>query len=196
MLVHNYDRQMELQQNQLTYIRQAQTALRRAAPLMSELLNRVGPNVPNYEYLYEPRQLLSHMQQRMIDQESIVTDAFLLPPTPFIPDDDYGYLRRPEPHIPAPMLRRSLYPRSRSAQPTTCHGDQPWHHVEAQDFTVFQAWRTAARTFIRTDEALRNFRLRPLIAICISAVSKRRPLARDSLCTPMAGAKPSTPRTN
>ncbi len=35
MLVHNYDRQMELQQNQLTYIRQAQTALRRAAPVIS-----------------------------------------------------------------------------------------------------------------------------------------------------------------
>ena len=151
---------MELQQNQLTYIRQAQTALRRAAPLMSELLNRVGTNVRNYEYLYEPPQLLSHMQQRMIDQARIVTDAFLLPPTPFIPDDVCGFLRRPEPHIPAPMLRRSLYPRSRSAparmqtKPPPRLGDQPWHHVEAQDFTVFQAWRTAARIFIQTDEAL------------------------------------------
>ena len=97
-LVHNYDRQMELQQNQLTYVRQAQTALRRAAPL-SELLNRVGPTVPNYEYLYETRQLLTHMQQRVTEQERVIIDAFLPLPTPFVPDDDYGFLRRPEPHL-------------------------------------------------------------------------------------------------
>ncbi len=161
MLVHNYDRQMELQQNQLTYIRQAQTALRRAAPVISELLDRVGPNVPNYEFLYEPRELLSQMQQRLTDQETFGNEAFQPPPSPFIPNDDYGFLRRPESHIPAPMLRRSLCPRSRSAPAklqrsttTTYLGDQPWPHVDPQDYTVFQAWRSAARTFMQTDEAL------------------------------------------
>ena len=160
MLVHNYDRQMELQQNQLTYIRQAQTALRRAAPVISELLDRVGPNVPNYEFLYEPRELLTQMQQRLTDQETFVNEGIQPPPSPFIPNDDYGFLRRPEPHIPAPMLRRSLCPRSRSAPAklqrvtTNYLGDQPWPHVEPQDYTVFQAWRSAARIFMQTDQAL------------------------------------------
>ena len=154
MLVHNYDRRMKLQQNQLTYIRQAQTALRRAAPVISEILDRVGPNVPNFEYLYEPRELLSQMQQRMNDQETFVTEAFRPPPTPFTPNHDYGFLRRPKPHIPAPMLRRSLYPRSRSAPAKLQRQTQPWPHVDPQDYTVFQAWRSAARTFMQTDEAL------------------------------------------
>ena len=77
-----------------------------------------------------------------------------------IPNDDYGFLHRPESRIPAPILRRSLCPRSRSAPAksqrvtTTYLGDQPWPHVEPQDYTVFQAWRSAARTFMQTDEAL------------------------------------------
>ena len=155
----NYDRQMELQQNQLTYLQQAQNSLRRAAPVISELLDRVGPNVPNYEFLYEPRALLTQMHQRLADQERLVNEG-LQPPPPYMPNDDYGFLRRPESHIPAPMLRRSLRPRSCSApaklQRVTNNylGDQPWPHVDPQDYTVFQAWRTAARVFMQTDQAL------------------------------------------
>ena len=92
-----------------TYLNQVQTSLRRAAPLMAGRLNRVGPNIPNYEYLDEPRQLLAHMQQQITDQERVIADAFLPLPTPFIPNDDYGFLRRPEPHVPAPMLIDAVY---------------------------------------------------------------------------------------
>ena len=160
MLVHNYDRQLELQPNQLTYLQQAQTSLRRAAPVISELLDTVGPNVPNYEFLYEPRELLTQTHQRLADQERIVNEGFQPPPSPYIPHDAYVFLRRPETHIPAPMLRRSLRPRSRSApaklQRVTNNylADQPWPHVDPQDYTVFQAWRTAARVFMQTDQAL------------------------------------------
>ena len=157
MLVHNYDRQSDLQQHQLTYLQQAQGALRRAAPVISELLDTVGPN---YAYLHEPRELLIQMQQRLTDQEMIINAAFQTPPSPFISNDDYGFLRRPEPHIPAPMLRRSLYPRSRSAPAKLQRvnpgylGDQPWPHVDPQDYTVWQAVQSTARIFMQTDQAL------------------------------------------
>ena len=160
MLVHNYDRQSDLQQHQLTYLQQAQGALRRAAPVISELLDTIGPNVPNYAYLHEPRELLTQMQQRLTDQEIIINEAFQTPPSPFISNDDYGFLRRPEPHIPAPMLRRSVYPRSRSAPAklqrvnTGYIGDQPWPHVDPQDYTVWQAVQSTACIFMQTDQAL------------------------------------------
>ena len=158
MLVHNYDRQRELQQQQLTYLRQAQGALRRAVPVISELLDTVGPNIPNYAYLHEPRELLTQMQQRLTDQEKTIHAAFQTPPSPYIPNDDYGFLRRPEPQIPAPMLRRSLYPRSRSAPAklrpvTTCSfGDLPWRHVDPQDYPSRQSLRSTARSSMQTDQ--------------------------------------------
>ena len=158
MLVHNYDRQRELQQQQLTYLRQAQGALHRAAPVISELLDIVGPNIPNYAYLHEPRELLTQMQQRLTDQEKTIQAAFQTPPSPQIPNDDYGFLRRPEPQIPAPMLRRSLYPRSRSApaklRPATMcsFGDQPWRHVDPQDYPSRQSLRPTDHSSMQTDQ--------------------------------------------
>ena len=158
MLVHNYDRQRDLQQQQLTYLRQAQGALRRAAPVILELLDAVGPNIPNYAYLHEPRELLTQMQQRLTEQEQHIQTAFQTPPSPYIPNDDYGFLRRPESQIPAPMLRRSLYPRSRSAPAiltpaTTCSfGDQPWYHVLPQDYTGRHSTGTTARFSMQTGQ--------------------------------------------
>ena len=128
--------------------------------MISELLDSIGPNVPNYDFVHEPRELLTQIHQRLTDQERIVKDGVQPPTSPYIPNDDYGFLRRPESHIPAPMLRRSLQPRSRSApaklQRVTKNylGDQPWPHVDPQDYTMFQAIRTAARVFTQADEAL------------------------------------------
>ena len=158
MLVHNYDRQRELQQQQLTYLAQAQGALRRAAPVITDLLDTVGPNIPNYAYLHEPRELLTQMQQRLTDQAETINSAFRTPPSPYIPNDDYGFLRRPEPQIPAPMLRRSLYPRSRSAPAnlrpiTTCSfGDQPWRHVDPQDYPSRHSLRLTVRSSMQMDQ--------------------------------------------
>ena len=146
MLIHNYDRQRELQQQQqqqqqqMSYLRQTQGAFRRAAPVILELLDAVGPNIPNYAYIHEPRELLTQIQQRLAEQEQHIQAAFRTPPSPFLPNDDYGFLRRPESRLPAPMLRRSLYPRSRSApailksNTTSSFGDQPWYHVLPQDY--------------------------------------------------------------
>ena len=142
MLIHNYDRQRELQQQQqMSYLRQTQGAFRRAAPVILELLDTVGPDIPNYAYINEPRELLTQIQQRLAEQEHYIQAAFRTPPSPFLPNDDYGFLRRPESRVPAPMLRRSLYPRSRSApailksNTTSSFGDQPWYHVLPQDYT-------------------------------------------------------------
>ena len=140
MLIHNYDRQRELQQQQMSYLRQTQGAFRRAAPVILELLDAVGPDIPNYAYINEPRELLTQIQQRLAEQEQYIQAAFRTPPSPFLPNDDYGFLRRPESRVPAPMLRRSLYPRSRSAPAilksniTSSFGDQPWYHVLPQDY--------------------------------------------------------------
>ena len=156
MLVHNYDRQRDLQQQQLSYLRQAQGALRRAAPVILELLDAVGPNIPNYAYLHEPRELLTQMQQRLTDQEQRIQAAFQTPPSPYIPNDDYGFLRRPESRIPAPTLRRSLCPRSRSAPAiltsttTSSFGDQPWYHVPPQDYMDIHSTGTTARFSMQT----------------------------------------------
>ena len=157
MLIHNYDRQRELQTQQLTYLRQAQGALHRAAPVIAELLDMVGPSIPNYAYLHEPRDLLTQMQQRLTDQETMIQAAFQTPPSPFIPNDDYGFLRRTEPQIPAPMLRRSLHPRSRSAPARfrqsnrTAFDSQPWPHVDPQDYPTRRTVRTTDRSYMQFD---------------------------------------------
>ena len=157
MLVHNYDRQRDLQTQQLTYLRQAQGALHGAAPVISELLDMVGPNIPNYAYLHEPRELLTQMQQRLTDQETMIQAAFQTPPSPYIPNDDYGFLRRTEPQIPAPMLRRSLHPRSRSAharlRPSNipAFDNQPWPHVDPQDYPNRRTVRPTDRSYMQLD---------------------------------------------
>ena len=137
MLIHNYDRQRELQQNQLTYLQQAQNTLRRAAPVISELLDSIGPDVPNYEYIHEPRELLTQIHQRLTEQERIVNEGVQPPPSPYIPNDDSR-------SAPAKLQRVTK----------NYLADQPWPHVDPQDYTVFQAWRTAARVFMQADEAL------------------------------------------
>ena len=158
MLVHNYDRQRHLQRQQLTYLRQAQGALHRAAPVISELLDMVGPNIPNYAYLHEPRDLLTQMQQRLTDQETMIQAAFQTPPSPYIPNDDYGFLRRTESQIPAPMLRRSLHPRSRSAPAklrpgnVIAYGDQPWRHVDPLDYPCRRPLRSTDRSSMQMDQ--------------------------------------------
>ena len=155
MLIHNYDRQSELQQQQMSYLRQAQGALRRAAPVILELLDAVGPNIPNYAHLHEPRELLTQIQQRLTEQEQRIQAAFQTPPSPFIPNDDYGFLRRPESRLPAPMLRRSLLPRSRSAPAilksttTSSFGDQPWYHVLPQDYMDTRSAGTMWRLLLK-----------------------------------------------
>ena len=137
MLIHNYDRQRELQQNQLTYLQQAQNTLRRAAPVISELLDSIGLNVPNYEYIHEPRELLTQIHQRLTEEERIVNEGVQPPPSPYIPNDDSR-------SAPAKFQRVTK----------NYLADQPWPHVDPQDYTVFQAWRTAARVFLQADEAL------------------------------------------
>ncbi len=156
MLVHNYDRQMELQQNQLTYIRQAQTALRRAAPVISELLDRVGPNVPNYEFLYEPRELLTQMQQprkllSMKESNHHLHHSSLMMIMVSCVDRNHTFR-----HLcsDAACVHAAAVHLQNCNVTTNYLGDQPWPHVEPQDYTVFQAWRSAARIFMQTDQAL------------------------------------------
>ena len=148
LLVHSYDHRFALKEEQLSCLTRTQTALRRAAPLMAELLDRVGPDHPSYEHLHEPRILLARLQQSLTDQQDIIEKAFSPIPTPFIPNDDYGILRGPQKHVPAPMLRRNLFPRSRSAPPKTARTpeDQRWLHVKAQEYTLLHAFCAAAGT--------------------------------------------------
>lgn len=138
LLVHSYDHRLALKEAQSSCLARAQMALRRAAPLMAELFDRVGPHHPSYEHLHEPRTLLAQLQQSLTDQEDIIERAFPPIPTPFIPNDDYGILRGPETHVPAPMLRRDLFPRSRSAPPKTVRTPESrrWLHVKGQEWTL------------------------------------------------------------
>ena len=128
----------------------------RAAPVILELLDAVGPNIPNYAHLHEPRELLTQIQQRLTEQEQRIQATFQTPPSPFIPNDDYGFLRRPESRLPAPMLRRSLLPRSRSAPAilksttTSSFGDQPWYHVLPQAYMDTRSAGTMDRSSIQT----------------------------------------------
>lgn len=157
MLIHNYDRRHELQQVQLNSIHQVQNIMRRAAPLISEFLDRIPPTIAHFEQTNQPREMLMQIQQDLVDQEQIIRNAYIPTPTPFVPDDDYGFLRRPEQHIPAPMLRKQLFPRSRSAparlyQPHSRTELRPWLHVHQPRWTLRQAFRIAARSIEETAE--------------------------------------------
>ena len=80
--------------------------------------------------------MLTDLRREVDSRITTTKQAFSPIPTPFTPYDACGRMRGLHDNYPAPLLRKFVYPRSRSAPPTVDRKrtPQPWFHVSTRNW--------------------------------------------------------------
>ena len=135
-LIHFWDNREELHRDQFDALATVSEQLRRLSPLVAELVNNTQPDHPFQDLVPQITRIMAEFREeidaRMIDAHFVFQPI----PTPHIPYDACGRMRGPQDGYPAPIPRKHLHPRSRSAPPRIHRKRQlpPWARLETLNY--------------------------------------------------------------
>ena len=135
-MVHYWDSRKVIERDQLRALEACSSELRKMAPLVEELVNIPRPDHPLYYLVPNITAMLTDLRREVDSRITTTKEAFSPIPTPFTPSDARGRMRGLHDNYPAPLLRKFVYPRSRSAPPTVDRKrtPQPWFHVSTRNW--------------------------------------------------------------
>ena len=135
-LVHYWDSRKSIEREQLRALEACSSELRKMAPLVEELVNIPRPDHPLHYLVPNITAMLTDLRREVDSRITTTKQAFSPIPTPFTPYDACGRMRGLHDNYPAPLLRKFVYPRSRSAPPTVDRKrtPQPWFHVSTRNW--------------------------------------------------------------
>ena len=135
-LVHYWDSRKSIERDQLHALEACSSELRKMAPLVEELVNIPRPDHPLYYLVPNITAMLTDLRREVDSRITTTKQDFSPIPTPFTPYDACGRMRGLHDNYPAPLLRKFVYPRSRSAPPTVDRKrtPQPWFHVSTRNW--------------------------------------------------------------
>ena len=135
-LVHYWDSRKSIERDQLHALEACSSELRKMAPLVEELVNIPRPDHPLHHLVPNITAMLTDLRREVDSRITTTKQDFSPIPTPFTPYDACGRMRGLHDNYPAPLLRKFVYPRSRSAPPTVDRKrqPQPWFHVSTRNW--------------------------------------------------------------
>ena len=134
-LVHYWDSRKSIERDQRHALEACSSELRKMAPLVEELVNIPSPDHPLHYLVPNITAMLTDLRREVDSRITATQQAFAPIPTPFTPYDACGRMRGLHDNYPAPLLRKFVYPRSRSAPPTVDRKrtPQPWFHASTRN---------------------------------------------------------------